>query len=397
MTGILRPLMFLLVLIFGTACLDGAGALAPCDPRGLDSEICGWTNPEDMSFLPDRSWIIVSEMAPNQLGVAEQDRRIEPGRLTALRLGDLARRVLYPPTSSTLPRSTTSAIGGAPEGVMEEPTLGEGTPTNRRWGDEQCAGEPDRAVFQPHGIDVGWGPDRVPALAVVNHGGREAIEFFEIIPGHFPSLVWRGCVLMPPGMSHNDVALLPGGGFVVTNFMRSFEKIGPRALWTMLKIGLGMRTGSVLQWQPGTVIREIENSQGSAPNGIAVSPDGHEIWVAEWGGKSIYRLRLSDSAPPLRDEIQLDQNPDNFSWMRDGRLLVAGQHGGLLASLGCASIKETGCDIGYSVYAIDSSSTELEATKLFEGRGAASVALEVGDEIFVGFFIGDQIERLSGK
>ena len=32
--------------------------------------------------------------------------------------------------------------------------------------------------------------------------------------------------------------------------------------------------------------------------------------------------------------------------------------------------------------------------KLIEGRGAASVALEVVDEIFVGAFIGDQIMRV---
>jgi hypothetical protein len=372
-------------LTFGTACLEGAGALAPCDSRAADSSICGLTNPEDIGFLPDRSWIIVSEMAPNQMGVAEQDRKLGPGRLTARRLADLDRRVLYP----------APPVRSATNGTTDETSRVGTAPAPTAWGDAQCFGEPERAIFQPHGIDVGWGPNRKPAVAVVNHGGREAVEFFEILSGDLPSLVWRGCVLMPPGVSANDVAFLPGGGFVVTNFMRAFDEIGPAAIWTMLKIGLGARTGSVLMWEPGQPIIEIENSEGSAPNGIEVSADGKEIFVAEWGGELIYRLQLSDSAPPRRDEIQLDQNPDNLTWMRDGRLLVAGQHGGLSVSMGCASIQDAGCDIGYSVYAITASPAMLEATKLFEGRGAASVALEVGNEIFVGFFVGDQIERVE--
>jgi hypothetical protein len=72
---------------------------------------------------------------------------------------------------------------------------------------------------------------------------------------------------------------------------------------------------------------------------------------------------------------------------------------GCLAGAGAlASVENAGCDIGYSIYALAPVDFEeeagREARKLFAGRGAASVALEVGEEIFVGFFIGDQIERV---
>ena len=77
---------------------------------------------------------------------------------------------------------------------------------------------------------------------------------------------------------------------------------------------------------------------------------------------------------------------------RDGRLLVAGQHAGFMASLGCSSIRKGGCDLGYSVYLLEP--VRLEATKLIEGRGAVSVALVVGGELFVGIFVGDQIMRV---
>jgi hypothetical protein len=71
---------------------------------------------------------------------------------------------------------------------------------------------------------------------------------------------------------------------------------------------------------------------------------------------------------------------------------VAGQHGGIMTSLGCSSIQGGGCDLGYSVYLLEP--VAFEVSKLIEGRGAASVALEVADEIFVGAFIGDQIMRV---
>jgi hypothetical protein len=378
-------LIVLLVLVFATGCLGGAGSLTPCDAQANPSAICALTNPEDMGVLPNPEWIVVSEMAPNE-GADEsgesEDGTEAVGRLTAIRLADSARKTLYP----------------------SDPTNRESDSKSRHadrtaWGDASCPGEPDPMKFGPHGIDVGIGETGEPALAVVNHGSREAIELFEIVDNTAiagPELIWRGCVPMLPNRSANDVAWLPGGAFVVTNFMPLLDGVSMKAIWTLLKISFGGRTGSVLAWAPGERLREIENSEGSAPNGIAASADGTSIFVAEWGGESIYRLRLTGDGPPQRDELPLEHNPDNLTWRRDGQLLVAGQHGGVSAAIGCASIRDAGCDIGYSVYVIDPDS--LTASRLFEGRGAASVALESpaddADEILVGFFIGDQIERV---
>jgi hypothetical protein len=364
--------MSLLVI---TGCFGSPGALAPCDPQSMDRPICNLTNPEDLGFLPDRAWIIVSEMAPNEGAADDDDPAPRRGRLTAIRLLDLELLPLYP---GVLEPGTTERKGE--RGATQE------------WGDVACPGAPDPMVFKPHGIDVGKGPDGRPALAVVNHGGREAVELFEIGAGRTPSLVWRGCVLMPDDIMANDVAFLPGGGFVVTNFMPRFDGVGPRAIWTVLRMSVGARTGSVLKWEPGGELTEIENSGGSAPNGVVASADGTEIFVAEWGAGRVYRLRLDAEGSPQRDEVMVDHNPDNLTWMRDGRLLVAGQHGGVMTSLGCSSIREGGCDLGYSVYLLGP--VGLEVTKLIEGRGAVSVALEVGDELFVGAFIGDQIMRV---
>lgn len=359
------------------ACSGSPAPLPPCDPAAAERPICGLRNPEDIGFLPGGAWLVVSEMAVSA-AAEEGDEPVadDAGRITAVRRVDLEKRRLYPPLDpdGSAARSAAAAAG--------QPA----------WGDPSCPGPPDAAVFAPHGLDVGRRPDGRHALAVVNHGGREAVELFEIRASRTPALQWRGCVPLLPGIVGNDVAWLPDGGFVVTNFMPRLEGIGPSALWTLGKIALGGATGSVLRWTPGGELVEIENSEGSAPNGVEVSADGTEIFVAEWGGHGLYRLRLDVDGPPRRDAVALDHSPDNLTWTRDGRLLVAGQYGGVAAAMGCGSIRDAGCDLGYSVYVVGPVS--LEARKIIEGRGAASVALEVGDEIFVGAFVGDQIMRL---
>jgi len=70
-------------LLVIAGCLGSPGTLAPCDPQSVDRPICHLTNPEDLGFLKDRSWIIVSEMAPNQGAADENDALPERGSLTA--------------------------------------------------------------------------------------------------------------------------------------------------------------------------------------------------------------------------------------------------------------------------------------------------------------------------
>jgi len=231
-------------------------------------------------------------------------------------------------------------------------------------------------------------------LVVVNHGGRESIEFFEIRQAERPEIEWRGCVEMPEDVSPNDVALFADGGFVVTKFMPTIESIGPRALWTMLKIQWGWDSGAVYRWSPGGEVTEIPGSAGSAPNGVAISRDESEIYVAQWGEANIYRVSLAkDASKRRREKAPLYHHPDNLTWTDDGRLLVAGQDGSVSQILECGGIESGGCGLDYGVYAIDPDTFEVDL--LFTGKGAASVALEVGDDVFVGVFSGDQVERVS--
>ena len=362
------------IFVFGlcaTGCVGSVGVLPACDDWSSSSRICGVMNPEDLATLPVAGWVLVSEMTHSL--PTDEPHTFVSGRLTGLRLGEtgeeLGRRVLFPHEWAEVAANA------------------------ERWGDPSCAGPPSTDDFQPHGIDVGRGPSGRAAVAVVTHGDREVIDLFEIgVAAAQPTLTWRGCVAMRPGRAANDVALLDEGGFVVTDMIPRIGEIGPSAIWTMLKISFGAETGSVLRWTPtqnGFV--EISNSRGSAPNGVAATPDGRSIYVAEWGAQKVVRLRIDGAGPRTRTEIQINGSPDNLTWTPAGRLLVAAQEATPREVLGCGAIQGGGCDVNYSVTEIDPET--MTGDFIAWGRGAASVALSIGREILVGVFSGDAIER----
>lgn len=369
-----------------SGCVSSPGALPPCDSWSDEQAICGLSNPEDLALYPHDGWVIVSEMHPASDATAAADATagetappFMPGRITALRPAPrgkgIERRRLFP-------LEWVEALPGA-----------------ERWGDPDCAGPPSIADFLPHGLDLGVGPGGRAALAVVVHGAREVIDLFEMLPEDAPTLEWRGCVEVPESMSANDVALVGDGGFVMTNMLPRFASLDAKAIWNGLKISLGFTTGSVLRWSPDTSWVELEGSRGSAPNGIAISRDGRSLYVSEWGGEAVYRLRYAKvptaGAIPVRQEVAVEGSPDNLTWTPGGRLLVASQLAGPVEAIRCAEVAFGGCDLGYVITSIDPRT--LAATRIAEGRGAASVALEVGDEIWVGSFVGDSIERLPRK
>jgi hypothetical protein len=367
------------VLVLGVAlsagCASNAPPLPACTTSNAPGSICGLMNPEDLAPLPGREWIIVSQMARMD---PEAEIGAPPkvaGNLIAIRVSDGSRAAIFP-----------AALEWELEADGAGPTAG--------WGDAGCPGPPAVNNFEPHGIDVGKHASGAGLLAVVNHGGREAVEFFEIESAGRPSVVWRGCVEMPEDISTNDVALFADGSFVVTKMISKVEGVGPGAIWTLFKIAWGWDTGAVYRWRPESGLALVPGSEGSAPNGVAISKDQSAIFVAQWGEANVYRVPL-EPAPSgsERAYAYLDHHPDNLTWTADGRLLAAGQDGSLLDILGCGSIEVGGCPLDYGVYSIDPAT--LEAKALFTGKGAASVALEVGDDIFVGVFSGDQVERVS--
>ena len=339
-----------LALALGVGCGE-TPVVTDCSATDGVRPYCEFQNPEDLAALSRRGgngdWLIVSQMvaAPSEAG----------GNLLAFYPGDGRREVLFP-------------VADAATGEVSI-------------GDPACPGPPDASAFAPHGIDVTRDGRH---LLVVNHGGREAVEWFEI--GRGPSLTWAGCVELPEDTLANDVAAGPDGTFVVTKMLE------PGALG-IVSLLLGRETGHVWQYAPGEALAVVPASEGVTPNGVAWASDG-TVWVAEWAARRIVRL----SADGQRDEIAVDFMPDNLSWARDGRLIAAGQRADSTAVIGCAEVAEGSCGVGSVVVAIDTDDLAVET--LFEEDpavrvGAASAALEWDGALWVGTFAGDRIVRVD--
>ena len=351
-----------LALVWLLGCGARPEILTGCASADGITPICGFLNPEDLAPLPGGSWIVVSQFP------GMQDRA---GSLVAFRPADGRKLTLFPDPDPE---------PGADLDRDDEPG----------WGASECPGPPDPRRFGPHGIDVDIRNHR---LAAVNHG-REAVEIFEIGHSHRgPALVWRGCVPIPEGVWANDVALLPDGTFVLT---RMLGQGGVGRAISLVRMLAGMTTGYVLEWSPDDGWREVQGSRGNGPNGIAVSLDGRDVYFSEWTGPRLVRLRRDENGLVVdRDAVDLPHHPDNITWTRDGQLLVTGQIGAIGELLACGDTQGGTCALPFSVVLVEPSTLDVRVvlTHPATAQGAASVALEVGDEIFIGTFDGDRLAR----
>jgi hypothetical protein len=336
-------------------------ALQGCDGDDGVEVLCGFQNPEDLAAAPGGEWIVVSQLPRLVDG--------EPSgaaSLLVLRPSDGERRVLFPVPGAEI-RAGVAGVGSA-----------------------ECSGPPDPERFSPHGIDVAAGADGAARLLVVNHGGREAIEQFRLeIFAEGPAAVWEGCVPLPDDAHANDVAALPGGGFVATNML-------PRdpSLFTGLKVALGLPTGELLAWSAGAGWEAVPNTRESAPNGVVASSDGQTLFMAAWGSSKLIRVGRDGSE---RRELALPHHPDNLSWGADGGLLVAGQKGSLLQVRGCGELDSGTCPLPFSVVRVDPDSLSLEVVFDHDPArlgGAGTVALEHDGALWIGTFAGDRILRV---
>lgn len=343
-----------------SACSEGPAMLAACDEDDANS-ICGLQNPEDMVLLPGHAWAVVSEMM--------SDTEAEGLRFGRLQWLDVGSDVVTPFLQDGLEVALDNSL----------PSLG----------DAACSTPPDPARFGGHGVDARRLADGSTLLAAINHGEREAIELFSIgVSGETPMATWRGCVMLPRERSHNDVAIAANGDLYVSVFSANPAVFSFDLLSDFVSLFTGGNTGMVYHWSASKGISPVEGSEGSAPNGVALAFDDTALLFAEWGQKKVVRLDLSGQEKERR-EVQLPMAPDNFAWRSDGTLIVAAQEGDAFSILGCFDTPPTTCDIPYGVYAIDPNSMMMK--ELLTGVGAISVAMPVGDRIYVGSFAGDSI------
>lgn len=341
----------------GVAACSSPGALPDCAAKNGLEPLCALVHaPEDLAVVGP--WLVLSEMP----------RANAPGRLLAFRPATSTLLALYPPQGSASRPSEGAPVDASDDGGCH-------------------AGKPPPPIdFAPHGLDLAGS-----RLLVVNHGRREAVEEFVLgADANGLTLEWKSCTPLPPDASANDVVALEDGGFAAT-------KMVERPQWKgIAKLLLGMKTGELLRHSPTTrVWTPVPNTAGRAPNGVEVDAEGR-FYIAEWMGRRIVRVAADGSG---REEVALDFSPDNLAWASDGRLLVAGQRASVFAVPGCAKLEDETCAVPSVVVAIDP--TTMQVAPILDDDpatvvGAASIAVELEGDLWIGSFAGNRLVRRKG-
>ncbi len=126
----------------------------------------------------------------------------------------------------------------------------------------------------------------------------------------------------------------------------------------------------------GQRLGKDSRQRGLRANGVELSGDGRTLYIAAWGSQSFIRLTRGIS-PFRREELALGFRIDNIHWAKDGKLLGAGQVGQ-----------------DWRVVKIDPVTLKVEqlyAQDDMPDFGGGTVALEVGDKLWVGSYRGDRI------
>jgi hypothetical protein len=325
--------------------------LVACGTQGDAEILCGTRSPEDLELTPDGKYLIVSQFVngPGGAGVA------------GLALFDLAKK-------------SYSRMA-----VKEEP--------RKDWGDPACPGAAGEEL-RPHGISLGKRANGAWQLYVVNHGGRQSMEMFELRrAGDTWDLVWHGCAIAM--QEFNDVAVLKNGGFIATH-PTALRKQGDTA-----DLFGGAPSGFVSRWEAGKGETELPGTRAGYPNGVLVSADGRYMYFNAWTAKEVHKYDLK--AEKEAAMVKLDFLPDNITWNKR-RMLAAGVKG---ARGDCPPGSGAPCIQGFGVAEIDPASMAAKNVFDSEGKGplisGVSVALAVGDAIYVGAFQGDRLVKVKSR
>jgi hypothetical protein len=330
----------------------GAQAQSSCAPTGDVTYVCGPKNPEDLVLVPGTQWIVSSGMADGAgfYLVDSKAGSFSPLAFTA-RHDSLFTSCAMPPTAQTL---------------------------------------------NSHGLNIRATGTNRARLYVVGHGAREAIEVFDVdASGPRPTLIWRGCVLMPEGLAANSVASFADGSIVATVLFMPGTTFADA-------IVARKPTGAVFEWSPGKPGFElVRGTELPANNGIETSADGREIYVASSGLQTIVAFSHSNPARQLRTTQPLGFTPDNVHLAPDGRLVTAGMANDVPECGGAPGAdhdieKLSRCPRPTIAVAIDPATmqhTVIAMTTATTAFSNATMALPVDGEAWIGTFSGDKIAR----
>src|SRR3989454_12613876 len=335
-----------LLTLFGLSvaftCRVAVAGQAPAGCSTFESVrfICGQEAPEDLVVVPGAEWVFASVFGGS-------------GGIRVIRVRDMTTTVAYP-TAASRERLDAKTY-------------------------DSCPGPPDveqKASFRTHGLAIRAGRNSVHTLYAVHHGKRESIEAFEVdARSKPPALTWIGCAVAPDPIGLNSVVALPEGGFIGTDFLARGVDAGARG-----RMMAGENNGALWEWHTGKGWKMVPGSEAAGANGLEISKDGKLLYVAAWGSQSFFRLSRGQT-PVKRDSVPLGFRVDNIRWAPDGSIFAAGQGG--VAPMQTSNVVK----INPNTLKVQEIIRQPNSSEF----GSGTVALQIGQEVWVGSFRGDRI------
>ncbi len=341
-------------MLFSSVGINAAddNSMEECASSGDLHFVCGVMAPEDMVIIPGTDWVISGVMSSEDT------------------------------TGLYLVNSNSKVVSS-----LYSPQEGRNRLNRNLYG--ACPGTPNLANFASHGLAIQTevNSNGIYSFYAVSHGDREAIEVFELdASSDTPEITWTGCVLMPEGLDANDVSAMRDGTILATVLMH--PGFGFDDLLS------GVPTGGVYKWIPGSDgFFMLEGSELAGNNGLQVSSDETEIFVAASGVGAIFTIANSNPTRVLRRTRTMDFGPDNIVYDSNGYLLTAGMRIDEPACAGQSPV--SGCARGSIVSYIhpdtmvDTVIVDVPGNPEF--NGATMGIIPGGREVWIGSFTSPRI------
>jgi hypothetical protein len=351
----------LAITLLTTACASELTSIDGCDAVDDIHPVCNMKSPEDIAATADGQHLLLAHFGGMVGGT---------GSLSLFDTQSESVMPLFPGES------------GAPD------------LSDNSWGDADCSA-PDPSAISPHGTHLHTMDDGRSRYLMVNHGGRESIEMFELfLDGEDTSLEWRGCLLPAPETFVNDVVGLANGDVI---FSRMFHHGGDLEMFKSL---LGIDTGDIWRWSQTTGLRVLPGTDAAQPNGLEITADNKYVFANMYMEREVWKIDALTGEVVGVGEVP---NADNSAWGTDGKLWVASHAVAGMSLLSCFDDQAAACSAGFEIYAMDPETMAAEVIFAHDGppMGAVTVAVPQAGRVYMGSFVGDRmisvpVERFTG-
>ena len=340
-----------LMVISTTACVDDEMKIGGCEAIGDINPVCGMQTPEDIAALNDGRHLLLAHFGGMHDGT---------GSLSLFDTSTERVTPLFPPSNGVV------VSDGAD------------------WGETNCA-PPPLETFSPHGTHLHQLADGRWRYLVVNHGGRETVEMFELLgSGADSQLAWRGCVPAGPETFMNDVVGLSTGDLIYT---RMFHNAGTLE---QLLSAVGKNTGDVWRWSQQSGLRVLPGTEANQPNGIEIAADERHVFVNMYFTGELWKVDVDTGEVVATAPVA---SGDNSAWGSDGRLWVTTHTDSIPNLLSCFKTQAEPCGAGFEIIAVDPETMAFESVFSHRGApmGAATVAVPQAGRVYMGSFVGDRL------